>query len=744
MIEFARPGLLWALPAAALPVLIHLLNRRRYRRVPWGAMAHLVAAERRSRRRVRVQNALVLALRTAAVVLLVLLFAQPGVSRRLAGPGPGPGGHAFLLLDDSASMARVHDGTRAFDQAVGFASAVAEELADGGAALTAFVASEADPFFTAAPLRGDDLAELRGRLAALAPAASAFEPGARLAALGDAAAGALQGRFYVLTDLQASNWGGERLAPAAADALRALQQRGPVRIVDVGAPSEAGVGVVDILDGGRPAYAGTASAFRAVLDNASPEPREPTPLDVRVDGQALPPAEAPALPAGQRREALLELYLEEPGYHWLDVAVRARDGFAPDDRRCFAFEVVEELPVLVVEGGAAAEPAEAPGFYLRAALQAAGGRAPGVRVANRRAELGAPDDLARYAAVFLCGVRSPEAWDAPLRRYVAEGGRLIVFLDDAADARAYGRTLLGEDGPLPCRPGGLVRAAPGQAFHLAAMAFSDPLLRPFAGWEALFGMVRFRAFHKAAPVGAARVLARFDDADSSPALLVAEAGRGQVVLVPCTANDAWTDWPRSEAGRVTYVPLMYWLAEQGATGPRRRGCELNLPAGACLEFPLDSARFRTDATLRPPEGGGGSAPAVVRLQARPRADREGLWLLSGPLTRAGVHELRLVSTSGERESVYFAVHVPERERLPARTPREAVEAAVAGPGRLSVVGYEQTGESPPSGAGAAAPLWPHVAAAVLVVLLAESVLAWRFGNPRGATVRARGRQGGAA
>jgi len=90
MVEFAHPALLWALPAAALPVLIHLLNRRRYRRVPWAAMAHLLTAEHRSRRRVRVQNVLVLALRAAAVALLVLLFARPAVAgRRPAGTAAG-------------------------------------------------------------------------------------------------------------------------------------------------------------------------------------------------------------------------------------------------------------------------------------------------------------------------------------------------------------------------------------------------------------------------------------------------------------------------------------------------------------------------------------------------------------------------------------------------------------------------------------------------------------------------------
>ncbi|MHC4481029.1 MAG: BatA domain-containing protein, partial [Planctomycetota bacterium] len=55
MLEFARPGFLYALPLALIPLLIHLLHRRRYRRVRWAAMRFLMRAERRSRRRIRLQ-----------------------------------------------------------------------------------------------------------------------------------------------------------------------------------------------------------------------------------------------------------------------------------------------------------------------------------------------------------------------------------------------------------------------------------------------------------------------------------------------------------------------------------------------------------------------------------------------------------------------------------------------------------------------------------------------------------------
>ena len=59
------------LAAAAAPLLIHLLSRRRYREVPWAAMQYLLAAVRKNSRRIRIENWLLLAVRTALVLLVV-------------------------------------------------------------------------------------------------------------------------------------------------------------------------------------------------------------------------------------------------------------------------------------------------------------------------------------------------------------------------------------------------------------------------------------------------------------------------------------------------------------------------------------------------------------------------------------------------------------------------------------------------------------------------------------------------
>ncbi|MFP6658510.1 MAG: BatA domain-containing protein, partial [Pirellulales bacterium] len=70
--SFLATGFLVALVAAAGPLIIHLLNRRRHHTVQWAAMDFLREAIRRNKRIVEFRDVMLLLLRTAAVVLFVL------------------------------------------------------------------------------------------------------------------------------------------------------------------------------------------------------------------------------------------------------------------------------------------------------------------------------------------------------------------------------------------------------------------------------------------------------------------------------------------------------------------------------------------------------------------------------------------------------------------------------------------------------------------------------------------------
>ena len=120
---FLAPALLAGALLAAAPLIVHLLNRSRYRRVPWAAMEFLVEVKARAARRLRVEEMLLLALRTLAVLLVALAAARPFLSAA----GPDASAEALILIDASASMQYREAAGTVFD----FAKARARDVISG-------------------------------------------------------------------------------------------------------------------------------------------------------------------------------------------------------------------------------------------------------------------------------------------------------------------------------------------------------------------------------------------------------------------------------------------------------------------------------------------------------------------------------------------------------------------------------------------------------------------------------------
>ena len=95
--SFAVAGLI----AAAAPLVIHLLNRRRYRVVDWAAMDLLREAIARNRRILHLRDLLLLILRTACVLLFALALAQPHLATTSAANDPSQPVHAIVVVDNS-------------------------------------------------------------------------------------------------------------------------------------------------------------------------------------------------------------------------------------------------------------------------------------------------------------------------------------------------------------------------------------------------------------------------------------------------------------------------------------------------------------------------------------------------------------------------------------------------------------------------------------------------------------------
>lgn len=100
---FLAQSLLWGLFAASVPVIIHLLNRRRFRIVDWAATNFLLKAARESRGKKKLKHILILICRALAIAALIVAVARPLIGGFL-GSGSGTVGTVILVLDRSASM----------------------------------------------------------------------------------------------------------------------------------------------------------------------------------------------------------------------------------------------------------------------------------------------------------------------------------------------------------------------------------------------------------------------------------------------------------------------------------------------------------------------------------------------------------------------------------------------------------------------------------------------------------------
>lgn len=101
---FLQPWVLFALPLVGLPLIIHLINQRRFQTVPWAAMMFLLSARALSRGYSRLRHWLIMLLRMLAVAAVILAVGRPLARGWLALAGGGRPDSAIVVLDRSPSM----------------------------------------------------------------------------------------------------------------------------------------------------------------------------------------------------------------------------------------------------------------------------------------------------------------------------------------------------------------------------------------------------------------------------------------------------------------------------------------------------------------------------------------------------------------------------------------------------------------------------------------------------------------
>ncbi len=732
MPSFDLLTLLWGLPLASAPIIIHLLNRRRFKVVEWAAMEFLLASARKNNRRIRLEELILLALRVLMIVLLVFMVAKPTVKRGALAGLAERGRFVLLVFDASMSMGYREGSATSYERGLAFAEELMASLREGDTwAVVPAVGSgkmvASEPSFDLDAARA---AVARDRLP-LSDSDSSL-PRALEAAeevLNAAREGAKE--VYIVTDLQRASWVGPGGAVAAEDAERAkrLSQLARVILVDVGPERPSNLAVASLAMEGPLAVAGAEVVIRAEVASYGPEAPSRLSAHFLVDGfrqQRLP---VRAVGAAGTAPCEFRHTFRSPGIHAVSVELDA-DNLPKDDRRSLVLDVRESLLVLLVDGKPGAEPGSGETDYLRRSLRP-GGNGAGDRLSLFQPEVVGVEglsgaDMPRYDAVVLANVeRLAQPVVAALESYVRNGGALLIFLGERVDRDFYNRVLHRDgQGLLPCSLGNAVGDPNDgkQAVHISDDLGDHPFLRLFREQKVirLSSPLFYRYYtldvrDSPAPQSAIRIVCRFAPS-GVPAIVEAPFGKGRVVVFASTADNAWNDMPSWPA----YLALMQEVMTQVARDP---GFGRNLTVGEPLVRHVLPSHFGKPIQLLRP---GESRP--VTLQA---TSTGGLLAVTYEKTdRAGIYELTLPDvpqqpgTAAPSRQDFFAVNVPARESDVRRTSEAELRKLFPGFEFDYRRGGIQRGATAERAEGGE--LWRAFAYAVLALILIESVLAQRF------------------
>jgi hypothetical protein len=344
---FLNTALLAALSLGLIPILIHLLNRQRFKQVDFPTLRFLREMQRQKMRQVKVRQIILLALRTLAVLFLVLALTRP-VIRSTAGilPGVVAKSTVVMVLDRSASMqTETTSGTR-FRDVQTRAQEILASMSDGDE--IQIVWADNDPvLFPESPT--SHIALIRE---AIGDAEAGNQGGNLIQALQSArkilgASQNLHKEVYVLSDFSGSAW------PEKMPDIKLLPDDVRLFLIPCNNESKRNLGIVNARITSRLITPGRPVELAIQAFNSGSIPTEDRIVSVYAGGRRVAQTRV-TLQAGRQQEYRIKFVPEEPGSQTGYVRIEDPDDFAADDRREFVLRVPPRLQVALVGAEGAA------------------------------------------------------------------------------------------------------------------------------------------------------------------------------------------------------------------------------------------------------------------------------------------------------------------------------------------------------------------------------------------------------
>ena len=718
---FLNVGLVAGVSLAALPVILHLFMRQTPKHVIFPALRLIRERQKRSRKRLRVKNWLLLLARMALLALMALALARPRIDAKASlGTGEEPSAVA-LVFDTSLSMGyKVRERSR-LDESKERATEVLKKLNEQS---KVFIIDGSDP---SQPI-AQSPAAARKKIEGLAIHAVNRPLNAAMGAAYSAVAEIDLPRreVYVFTDLAASQWQTGQENEGLAEARKRIKGGEITTLIfRVGAKEMRDVAIISAETSSPVVTSGEPVSLSVKLRNIGPKTTRI--VELRIDG-AVKEKKLIEIAAGAEVDVppIVSSKLDT-GLHRIEVVLQGEpDPLEFNDRRYLTIDVQPAIKILIVSE------IDDDAKFVQAALDPDPKRerdgmphpfqVETVRTSQLDKKI-AGRSLKEFSGIFLINVRELEpSWWTKLNTYVRDGGGVTVAPAGYSLAANYNAEIAAQ--LLPAKLGKVIVHPPTDPpFTFGTVDLSSPLFM-IASQKDLLAALSLNSIAKTwdvtADPAASRMLLRY--VDNSPALLerTFPGTRPGKVLLWTTALSTrgfvddpqyWNDFPKDDKGWA-FVAIMeqtaYYLAS--ASGQR-----LVVDAGEDAALPLDPNREFTSFSVQTPSATTGDR------QAEPN---KGQLFIASP-AEIGHWTVKAAGKDGPAAVMGFSVNPPRSELQTAALEAKDLDMLFGKKG-YQLAEDAESFKRVVSETTYGREIFPYIMAAILLIVTLENFLANTF------------------
>jgi hypothetical protein len=581
---FLNAILLAGAAAFLIPLIIHLLNKRRVTTVQWGAMHLLKEALRQKKRNLKIEQLLLLITRIAIPIILALCLARPVMSFLRQLPGLDKSS-LVVVLDNSYSMRAPAEGGSARDKARSDLRQILESL-PRGSDVSVILAGQPVKTLLGEP---STLLEEIPKLLEKEPSFAgplALQEAFQLAEVELKRMGSGAREVLLLSDFQQSDW--RNLAEGGSlPALESLSKTEPkplLTFLRAASDLQENLVMASVTPSAFVVAKEQTVALRALVKNHGQRAYQDLAVHLEADGARIRSTRISVAPNAESVLTLNHAFATA-GDHSLTIRVEG-DAFPDDNAVSLVLPVREQVSCLLVAGEAGAGPLAGPTDFLEIALtphQRAQASLKdvikaGVVPSNQLRE----KSFEGAEVVVLSNVEKLQGRGFDdLRQFVERGGGLLVFVGPDCDERWYDQEFYRDGkGLFPARLKGFGHVDEGQIpARILSQRHSHPATAYFNDARGMkLEDAAFQHWPKFEKISSeSRVLLNLDRGD---AFMVEKAfGKGRVIAVAGTANAQWSNLPLQPV----FVPLMQRLVTYLAT---QNAAPQFQPTGSALRVAL--------------------------------------------------------------------------------------------------------------------------------------------------------------